>query len=383
MTTRRQFLEVTAGTTMAVGLGTQGATRAAQGVRDEAPDVEVRNRRETMAYRRLGRTGYLVSEIVMGGNEIRPDNYEHILLALDMGLNYLDTAPAYGRGASERGYAEVIKRRPRDQFFLTSKISPWDINRNDTYRKIFNDLDEATQETIRRQVDEDLARRRADDPDHFVSYFRSQRRELEGATLANVMEPDYGHLVDRAANYKQIILDSVDESLGRLGTDHLDLMLCPHGASSGYELRRYPEIFEAFEILRDAGKVRNLGVSSHSDPAGVLEAALDTAPYAMAMVAYNIVNHKYLDALIDRAAAEDFGVIGMKVARPVYPGGNRPPIRPDKADELDRTIPGDLTIPQKAFAWALSNPNLSAAVANMVNEEQVRENLILPGQLKA
>ena len=33
------------------------------------------------------------------------------------------------------------------------------------------------------------------------------------------MEREYGHLVDREKNYRQLILDSVDQSLSRLGTD--------------------------------------------------------------------------------------------------------------------------------------------------------------------
>ena len=84
---------------------------------------EARNKQEGMAYRRLGRTNFLISEVVMGGNTISPTNYDHVLRALDMGLNYLDTAPAYGNLKSELGYAQVLKARPRDQFFLNSKIS--------------------------------------------------------------------------------------------------------------------------------------------------------------------------------------------------------------------------------------------------------------------
>src|SRR5579862_4353881 len=75
-----------------------------------------------------------------GGNTIAPDNYEHVLEALDMGLNYLDTAPAYGRGNSEAGYAKVIAARPRDRFFLNSKVSLWDINRGKIYKDIFDSL---------------------------------------------------------------------------------------------------------------------------------------------------------------------------------------------------------------------------------------------------
>jgi len=56
--------------------------------------VEWRNRQTGMAYRQLGRTGLMISEVICGGDPIKLDNYQHLSLALEMGLNYLDMAPA-------------------------------------------------------------------------------------------------------------------------------------------------------------------------------------------------------------------------------------------------------------------------------------------------
>ncbi len=55
---------------------------------------EWRNRQAGMAYRQLGRTGLMTSEFISGGDPIRTPNYKHLDLALEMGLNYLDMAPA-------------------------------------------------------------------------------------------------------------------------------------------------------------------------------------------------------------------------------------------------------------------------------------------------
>jgi aryl-alcohol dehydrogenase-like predicted oxidoreductase len=343
---------------------------------------EWRNKQSGMAYRRLGRTGFHVSEVVMGGNLISPTNYDHVLQAMDMGLNYLDTAPAYGNGQSELGYAEVIKARKRDTFFLNSKISIWDLNRNKQFGDIFASLDESEQKRLKALAKEEVARRKADAPDYFVNYFAPQMEELEHASLANVMEKEYGRKIDRDKNYRKIVLKSVDESLARLGTDHLDLLMCPHGANSGYELENYPEIFEAFEQLKKAGKVRHLGVSAHTDPGGVLESAVKMKVYSAAMVAYNIVNKNYVQQALDKAHKSDLGVIAMKVARPVNMGRGRP-TAPERLKLIHDAIPGDLSAPRKAYVWALKNPSLTAVISEMGDAKLVEENLPLAAPKKA
>lgn len=343
---------------------------------DAASKGEWRNRQSGMAYRRLGRTGFHVSEVVMGGNLISPTNYEHVLRAMDMGLNYLDTAPAYGNGQSELGYAQVIKARKRDTFFLNTKISIWDLNRNRQFQDVFASLDATEQRRLKGLAQEEVARRKADAPDHFVNYFNGQMQELEQASLANVMEKEYGRKIDRDKNYRQIVLQSVDESLARLGTDHLDLLMCPHGANSGFELENYPEIFEAFEQLKKAGKVRHLGVSAHTDPGGVLESAVKMKVYSAAMVAYNIVNRSYVEQAIAKAKKADVGVIAMKVARPVNMGRGRP-TPPERIAMIDRAVPGELSAPRKAYVWALKNPSLTAVISEMGDAKLVEENLPL------
>ncbi len=343
---------------------------------------EWRNRQPGVAYRRLGRTGYMVSEVVMGGNPIAPANHEHVLLALDMGLNYLDTAPAYGRGASEQGYALVAKARRRDSFFLNTKVSLWDINRSRLYQDRFSSLPESAQKKLKSAARAYLEERRAFEPDHFCDYFPGQRRELEDAALANVMERTYGRSIDREKNYKRLIVESIEQSLKRLGVDCLDVMMCPHGANTGYEVLNYPEIFEAFESLRKAGKARQLGVSAHNDPGGVLDAAVKAGHYSVAMVAYNIINHAYVDAALERAHAAGLGVIAMKAARPVFSGRKgSPPDDPARVRRIEEAVAGAIKRPLKAYLWALRNPRLSAVISEMEDAEMVRDNVALAREL--
>jgi aryl-alcohol dehydrogenase-like predicted oxidoreductase len=367
---RREFLRSAAVAALGpfLAMKADAAPRDAQG--------EWRNRQSGMAYRKLGRTGYMVSEIVMGGNTISPKNYDHVLAAIDMGLNYLDTAPAYGNGQSELGYAEVLKRRKRDLVFVNSKVSVWDINRNQLYADIFASLDEPEQKRLKGLALEEIARRKADAPEYFINYFNGQRQELDAAALANVMAAKYGAKIDREKNYKRIVLESVDQSLQRLGTDHLDLLMCPHGGNTPYEILNHPEIFEAFETLKKAGKVRYLGLSSHTDPGGVLEAAVKAKVYSAAMVAFNMVNASYVAPAIAAAKKAGLGVVSMKTARPF---NFRPPrtTPEEQLKALHDAVPGELSPMRKAYIWNLRNANLTAAISEMGTMEIVKENLPL------
>jgi aryl-alcohol dehydrogenase-like predicted oxidoreductase len=252
------------------------------------------------------------------------------------------------------------------------------MNRNEAFQKIFDRLPRTQQQQLRRATREEIERRGTARDQYLVNYFGQQRSELEAATLANLMEERYGDQIDRAQIYRQTVLQSVDESLSRLGTDHLDILMCPHGASSPEELT-HPEIFEAFELLKKAGKVRYLGVSSHSDPAGVLKAAVDAGNYSVAMVAYNVCNESFMNDRIAEAKSRGLGVIAMKVARTVHPGKGRGNGDPKRIEKLDAIVKGSWSVPQKAYLWGLSNDNLSAVISNMTDDAQLEENLKLPG----
>ena len=82
-----------------------------------------------MQYRTLGRTGLRVSEVGFGamtiGGEVfgATDDQESLRAlhrALDLGMNFIDTADAYGRGHSEELLAQVLKTR-RHEVILATK----------------------------------------------------------------------------------------------------------------------------------------------------------------------------------------------------------------------------------------------------------------------
>jgi aryl-alcohol dehydrogenase-like predicted oxidoreductase len=80
-----------------------------------------------MNYRTLGRTGYRVSEIsfgawAIGGNWGSVDDDESLKAlhrAIDLGVNFIDTADVYGDGRSERLIAQALKERSEDVIVAT------------------------------------------------------------------------------------------------------------------------------------------------------------------------------------------------------------------------------------------------------------------------
>ena len=369
---RRDFLR--SGSAAAFGLALQSKARAAK----SDTNGEWRNRVSGMAYRRLGRTNYMVSEMVCGGNTIAPDNYRHVEEAIERGLNYLDTAPAYGRGRSELGYAKVIAGAKRDRVFVNTKVSVWRTNRIALFRAMYDSLSQTDQKRIDRKVQDELERRQALAPDHICDYFKGQRGALEASLLANAMEPAYGNKIDRRKEYRKLILESVESSLRALETDYLDLLMVPHGANSAYEVTAFPEVFEAFETLRKAGKVRHLAVSAHSDPGGVLEGAVQSEQYSAAMVAYNIVNRGFVDTALNAAREADVGVIAMKVARPCHHGrDNTTPNDPRRVAMIEKAVPGSLSVPQKCYVWVLQDERIACVNSELKDSALVAANLPL------
>lgn len=84
----------------------------------------------------LGRTGFKVSDIGIGTSRIYP--VPVITALLDSGVNYIDTAERYGRGASEKSIAKAIKGRDRKSLFITTKLHLTETTSSDEIEKRFN-----------------------------------------------------------------------------------------------------------------------------------------------------------------------------------------------------------------------------------------------------
>lgn len=81
-----------------------------------------------MQYRKLGDSDLTVSEISLGSWLTYGVGVEHdkaracVDRAFELGVNFIDTANVYGRGAAESVLGELLKSRPRDSYVLATKV---------------------------------------------------------------------------------------------------------------------------------------------------------------------------------------------------------------------------------------------------------------------
>jgi predicted aldo/keto reductase-like oxidoreductase len=366
---RREFLAAAAATAIS------GSVPAA------TANEEWRNKQPGMTYRRLGRTGCMVSSMGFGGDDVAPDNNDFVLYGMDLGVNWFDTALGYNGGRSEPGYAAIHKARGRQNCFQSSKVNLFP-NRSRAWRTIFDSLPESEQEQIRKRVADEIEQKGLENPDYLGPYFSGQAGGLRAAITANIISEKYPERIDKAKEYRDYLVRSVEGTLKALNTDYLDCLLM-RGVETPYEISHTPEVFEVFEQLKKQGKVRNLGFSAHSDPAGVLNAAIDTGIYSVGLVAYNFLNHKWLGPVIEKAKKADFGVLCMKASRVLQNPVNRRQMIPERVKALEALVPGNMTLFQKGFHWALQNPNLSIVVAGVSNMDMAKEDVPLALEKKS
>ncbi len=88
-----------------------------------------------MQFRRLGTTGVELSVLSFGasslGQEFRQVDINEALrsvrVALDSGMNFIDTSPYYGRGMSEVLLGVALRDVPRESYFLGTKLGRYDV----------------------------------------------------------------------------------------------------------------------------------------------------------------------------------------------------------------------------------------------------------------
>ena len=167
---------------------------------------------------------------------------------------------------------------------------------------------------------------------------------------------------------KQLFIDRFEESLSRLKTNYVDVLL--YHASSDNKEHNNPHILEAFDELKKEGKYKFKGVSLHGDDAALLDEIAETGYYDVVMVMINIAfkdNEKLIKS-IENAASKGVGIIAMKTQ--CGGGGNMW----WKSREDKREAIGDLN--HKAMLkWVMQHEFIATAIPGYTSYEQMEENL--------
>ena len=192
------------------------------------------------------------------------------------------------------------------------------------------------------------------------------RGRRDGLFLATKFCTPLGHLP--AGTPVQVYIEAVESSLGRLGTDHVDLIHI-HSCDEVDRLMD-PNVHEAFDRLKEQGKARFLGFSSHTPRLEeVANQAIDSGRFDVMMLAYHYGAWQDLGGIIARARREqDMGVVAMKTLKGAKHRG------------LEDFEPYADAYSQAAFKWVLSNEDVSCLVISFREMQHVDEYLHASGQ---
>ena len=302
-----------------------------------------------MQYRTLGRTGLRVSEIGFGcgnvGGLMTRDGHDEQLgavrHALGLGINYFDTARAYGEGRSETNLGRVLDEVGAEVVLSTK---------------------------VRLEAD--------------------ALQDIAGAAVAHA-DQGLARLGRESVDLMQIHTRLVDRrESGRFGMTPAEV-LGPGG------------VIEGFKRLRDQGRVRFFGFTGLGDVEAI-EALVDSGEFDSFQAYYNLLNpsagqpvpdgFSALDyrRVIDRAAAQGMGVVVIRVlaagvlsATPESGGGtSREPLSAGSDYERDVARAHKLgflmdhgleSLPQAAIRFALMKPEVGTVLVGFSNNAQIDE----------
>ena len=222
-----------------------------------------------MQLRVFGRTGMQLSVLgfgcgAVGGFMVRGDPAEQertIARAIDAGVNYFDTAVAYGNGESETNLGRVLGRLKPANVVVGTKV--------------------------------------------------------------RVPSSEFGRMADAVTISLEGSLARL--GLDRVDIFHLHNPITGTGGGSALSVRQVlDEVVPAFERLREQGKIRFLGMTAVGDTAA-LHRVIDAGAFDSAQIVYNMLNPSAAEALpanypaqdygrlFDRTRAAGVGVVGIRV----------------------------------------------------------------------
>jgi len=293
-----------------------------------------------MNQRRLGRTNWSVSEIGYGmwgmGNWGGTDDeltVDVLQRAVDLGCNFFDTALAYGEGRSEALLGQIVRANPNKRIYTSTKVPP----RNRQW---------------------------------------PSRREF---TLDDCFPPEH-------------IEESVHQSLQNTGLDSLDLVLLHTWEDSWLDDDRWTT---KLNDLRGAGLIHAFGISINRwEPWNGVRTVRSGLVDAVQVI-YNIFDQNPEDELFPACVANDVAIIarvpfdegslaGTLTKESSWPDGDwrKGYFVPENlnssvehAEALKPIVPADMTMPEMALRFILSNPNVSTVIPGMRKSRYVEANV--------
>jgi L-galactose dehydrogenase len=273
-----------------------------------------------MQTRVLGRTGLRLPVLGFGasslGQEFRSvtltEAMESVRVALDCGLNFIDTSPFYGRGMSEVLLGVALRGVPRESYTLCTKLGRYDLT-------------------------------------HFD--FSAKR-----------------------------VRESVDVSLHRLGTDHLDLMLC-HDIEFVPMGQIISETLPALREVQRAGKVRFIGFSGY--PQKIFRWICDQADVdcVLSYNQYTLQNTRFVEETVPYLKGKGVGVLnaGPFSARLLtnapLPKWLKEPesVKAAARRAAELCAARGIDLAQLAVQFSCAHPDVTSTIAGSANPENIRK----------
>jgi aryl-alcohol dehydrogenase-like predicted oxidoreductase len=293
-----------------------------------------------MKYRKLGRTGFEVSDVAhglwgMGGWSGSDDaqSMQALQLAVDLGCNFFDTAWAYGDGKSDALLGDLIAKNPHKRLYAASKIPPknlkWPASAKDKYGEVFS-------------------------ADHVLEY-------------ANLI-------------------------LKQLKTESVDLLQLHVWDDSWVD---DPEFRTTVEKLKSGGLIKAFGLSLNRwQPENGIK-AIRTGLIDVVQVIYNVFDQAPEDELFPVCQEFNVGVIarvpldegslgGKMTAKTRFPesdwrskyfGSENLGQTLPRVEKLKQMLHEGMSLPEMSLRFILSNPVVSTTIVGMRKPEHVRQNV--------
>lgn len=294
-----------------------------------------------MEFRRLGDSELEVSEVSLGswltysGGVERDQTEACTRAAFAAGINFFDTANAYGRGAAESAWGEILADYPRDSYVLATKVF-FPMSDSDSGLSV---------EQIHKQLDASLARLRTD----YLDLYQCHRFDVE-----TPIEETMGALTDAVRAGKVRYL-----GFSEWTPEQIEAGLSVPGAV------KFVSSQPQYSMLWRAPEAELLPLCDRNGISQVCWSPL----------AQGVLTGKYLPGEQpppdSRAASAEMSTfIGPFMTNPTLEATQR--LKPIAAQ-------AGLSMAQLALAWVLREPDVASAIIGASRPEQVHDNAAAGG----